>query len=291
MRLFVAVCEEGSIGRAGDREGMAPSAISKRIADIEASIGTPLLMRTPRGVTMTPAGEVLLKQGRLLMRSVERLHSELQAFSGGVLGYVKLLANVSSIVEFLPEELSAFLRNNPQIRIELEERVSTDIVRGVADGAGDIGICRDFVDTSGLEVFPYKSDHLAVVVNQGHPLAGRDRVALMDTLSYDYIGLIMNGSIDRLVNRIAADHGGTVHYRMHVSSFDAAYRLIKEGLAIAVLPQEAVERYLDMYKLRAIPLDEAWARRSFVLCVKQMHTLSPIAKRLLDHLLLQQQAS
>jgi DNA-binding transcriptional LysR family regulator len=284
LRLFVAVCEEGSIGRASEREDITPSAISKRIADIEASIGTPLLLRSPRGVTMTPAGETLLRQGRHLMQNVERLHAELSEFASGVLGHVRVLANVSSIVEFLPEELSSFLKTNSQIRIELEERVSTDIVRGIADGAGDIGICRDFVNTNNLEVFPYRSDHLSVVVNESHPFAARESLSFVETLDYDYIGLVLNASVDRLINRIAADHGRTVRYRMHVSSFDAAFRLIGEGLAIAVLPREAVQRYAVMFGLRSIPLTDAWATRNFILCVRSIDDMSPLATRLLTHL-------
>ncbi|MEI7297459.1 LysR substrate-binding domain-containing protein [Paraburkholderia tropica] len=285
LRLFVAVCEEGSIGRASEREEITPSAISKRIADIEASIGTPLLLRSPRGVTMTPAGEALLRQGRQLMQTVERLHAELSEFASGVLGHVRVLANVSSIVEFLPEELSSFLRANNHIRIELEERVSTDIVRGIADGAADIGICRDFVNTSNLEVFPYRTDHLSVVVNEEHPFATLEHVSFIDTLDCDYMGLVLNASVDRLINRIAADYGKTVRYRMHVSSFDAAFRLIGEGLAIAVLPQEAVQRYAAMFRLHSIPLTDTWAARNFILCVRSTDDLSPLAARLLNHLI------
>ncbi|WP_322040173.1 LysR substrate-binding domain-containing protein [Burkholderia diffusa] len=285
LRLFVAVCEEGSIGRASEREDITPSAISKRIADIEASIGTALLLRSPRGVTMTPAGETLLRQGRQLIQSVEKLHAELSEFASGVLGHVRVLANVSSIVEFLPEELSSFLKANSQIRIELEERVSTDIVRGIADGVADIGICRDFVNTNNLEVYPYRRDHLSIVVNDAHPFARFERISFADTLDCDYIGLVLNASVDRLINRIAADHGKTVRYRMHVSSFDAAFRLIGEGLAIAVLPQEAVHRYATMFGLRSIPLTDAWASRDFILCVRSADELSPLADRLLNHLL------
>lgn len=67
LRLFVAVCEERNIARAAAREAIVASAVSKRIAALEGDFGTPLLVRGRRGIEPTPAGELLLRQGRELI--------------------------------------------------------------------------------------------------------------------------------------------------------------------------------------------------------------------------------
>jgi DNA-binding transcriptional LysR family regulator len=284
LRLFIAVCEEGSIARAAEREFIASSAISKRIADLESLIATPLLSRSQRGVTPTAAGAALLGHARLLMRGMEKLHAELGEYAAGARGTVRILANVSSMVEFLPEELAAFLREHPQIRIDLEERVSSEIARGVAEGAAELGICRSPADAAGLQVLPYRCDHLAVVVQAQHPLAALKTVWFEQTLSHDQLGLSSNASINTLMQRIALEHGRELRYRIHVSTFDGAFRLIQAGLALAVLPLEAVGRYSELYGLRVIALADAWARRDLVICVRDAASLSPPASRLLEHL-------
>ncbi|MGO4814924.1 LysR substrate-binding domain-containing protein [Cupriavidus sp. 2MCAB6] len=285
LRLFIAVCEEGTIARASEREFIAPSAVSKRISDIEDGFRTPLLVRSQRGVTPTPAGEALLRHARQIMRGIERLQAELGEYADGMRGHVRMLANVSSMVEFLPEELTSFLQQNPGIQVDLEERVSPDVVRGVAEGNADLGICRGYVATGDLEALPYRADHLAVVVNAGHALAASRTLCFEDTLDYDQLGLSSTASLHTLMSRIAAEKGRSLRIRTHVSTIDGAYRLIQSGLGLGILPLEAVGRYAEMYGLRAIPLSDAWATGQFVICMRSADSLSLAARKLLDHLL------
>ncbi|RQS76939.1 LysR family transcriptional regulator [Burkholderia sp. Bp8963] len=286
LRLFIAVCEEGSIARAAEREFIAPSAVSKRLADLEALVDVALLSRGQRGVRTTAAGDAMLLHARQIMRSYERLQAELGEYASGARGHVRVLANVSSMVEFLPEALAAFLQTHPQVRVDLDERVSVDIVRGVEEGQGDLGICRGFVPTGSLQTVSYRGDHLAAIVPAAHPLAARASVSFVETLDYDQLGLASNASVNALMQRIAAEKGRDLTYRTCVSTIDAAYRFIEAGLGIAVLPREALERRSGgPGTLAAIPLDDAWAERSFVICMRDRATLSLPAARLLEHLL------
>ncbi|MCC6076599.1 LysR substrate-binding domain-containing protein [Pseudomonas sp. GCM10022188] len=285
LRLFIAVCEEGAIARASEREFIAPSAVSKRIADIEAAFGTPLLLRSKLGVVPTPAGQALLRHARQLMRSMERLQGELSEYAEGARGHVRILANVSAIMEFLPEELSDFMLANANIQVDIEERFSADVVRGVAEGNADLGICRRSMATGDLEFIPYRRDHQAVVVNASHPLAGRTSIAFRETLDYDHLGLSAYATLNAFMRRTAAESGHELRLRTHVSSFDAAYRLIQAGLAMGIFPREAVERYAGLFGLHVIPLEDDWAEGEFVICVRDAEALSLSAKRLLNHLL------
>ena len=125
LQLFVAVCELGSIGRAAEREFIAASAVSKRLSDLEATLDTPLLYRHTRGVDLTPAGESLLHHARSVLFSLEKMQGELSEYADGVRGHVRVHANISAIVQFLPEDLGAFIAANmPQVKIDLEEHLS-----------------------------------------------------------------------------------------------------------------------------------------------------------------------
>jgi len=285
LRLFVAVCEEGAIARASEREFIAPSAVSKRIADIEATFGVQLLLRSKHGVVPTPAGQALLRHARQLMRDMERLQGELSEYAEGGRGHVRILANVSSIMEFLPEELSEFLLANEHIQVDIEERFSPDVVRGVAEGNADLGICRKSMASGDLEFIPYRQDHLAVLVNDKHPLAGRTRIAFAETLDFEHVGLSVYATLNAFMQRTAAQGGRELRFRSHVSTFEAAYRLVQLGLGLGVFPQEAVSRYAGLFGLHVIPLVDDWALGEFVICVRDAEALSLSARRLLNHLL------
>ncbi|KMM85596.1 DNA-binding transcriptional regulator, LysR family [Pseudomonas taetrolens] len=286
LYLFILVCDEGTIARAGERAFIAPSAVSKRISDIEARFGTPLLKRSKRGVEPTPAGQALLRHARSLTRAMERLDSELSEYAEGARGHVRVLANVSSIMEFLPEELSDFMLDNPRIQVDIEERFSPDVVRGVMEGNADLGICRRSMAVGNLAFLPYRQDHLAVVVSASHPLADRTRIAFEDTLDFDHLGLSAFATLNTFMREDAQTHGRELRFRSYVSSFDAAFRLVQFGLGLAVFPLEAVARYRQLFDLRIIPLTDDWALGEFVICVRDRDALSLSARRLLDHLLL-----
>ncbi|AZF41930.1 Transcriptional regulator, LysR family [Pseudomonas sp. R1-43-08] len=286
LHLFILVCEEGTIARASERAFIAPSAVSKRISDIEARFGTPLLNRSKRGVEPTPAGLALLRHARSLTRAMERLDSELSEYAEGARGHVRVLANISSIMEFLPEELSDFMIEHPRIQADIEERFSPDVVRGVAEGNADLGICRRSMAVGDLEFLPYRRDHLAVVVGAQHALAGRTHIAFAETLAFDHLGLSAFATLNNFMRSEATKEGHELRFRSYVSSFDAAFRLVQFGLGLAVFPLEAVERYARLFDLRIIPLTDDWALGEFVICVRDRDALSLSARRLLDHLLL-----
>lgn len=286
LHLFILVCEEGTIARASERAFMAPSAVSKRISDIETRFGTPLLKRSKRGVEPTPAGRALLRHARSLTRAMELLDSELSEYAEGARGHVRVLANVSSIMEFLPEELSEFMLEHPRIQVDIEERYSLDVVRGVAEGNADLGICRRSMAVGDLEFLPFRQDHLAVVVKANHPLANRSRITFAETLAFDHLGLSAFATLNNFMRKEAKQYGKELQFRSYVSSFDAAFRLAQFGLGLAIFPLEAVARYAPLFELRIIPLTDDWALGEFVICVRDRNALSLSARRLLDYLLL-----
>jgi DNA-binding transcriptional LysR family regulator len=284
LRLFVAVCEERNIARAAAREAIAPSAVSKRISAMEAETGTLLLLRGRRGVAPTEAGETLLRYARELLRAMDRARAELGAAAGGVQGHVRVYASLSAIAEFLPEDIGAFVRRYDRVRVSLDERVSSEVIRGVEEGRAEIGVCWDAADRRRLEAVPYKRDHLAVVVPPGHALARRRTVAFEETLDFEHVE-ILAGSIVRATQlRHAAAAGKAVRSRIQVTTFDAACRIVAAGLAVAIVPREVMAPFEQALRLRAVPLSDAWAHRRFVACVRDKAALSVLARMLLESL-------
>lgn len=287
LRLFVAVCEESSIARAAEREFIAPSAVSKRINDLESLVGTPLLQRHKWGVRATPAGDALLHHARNVLRSLEKMQGELSEYTSGVRGHIRIFANVSSIVESLPDEIGAFLKRHDGVKIDLEEHTSAQVVRAVEEGLTDIGICWDRVDTRDVQVFPYRRDRIVVVLHRDHPLAGRAQLAFAETLDYDQVGVHPDSAMYAVLRALAAQEGKTIKFRIHVSTFEAVCRMVRANLGLAVAPREAVGLYSATPSgdvLRVVPLTDDWAERRLIVCVRNYDAL-PVASRLLvDHL-------
>jgi DNA-binding transcriptional LysR family regulator len=287
LQLFVAVCELGSIGRAAEREFIAASAISKRLSDLEATLATPLLYRHTRGVDLTPAGESLLHHARSVLYSLEKMQGELSEYADGVRGHVRVHANISAIVQFLPEDLGAFRRKHEEIKIDLEEHLSAEVLRAVQEGAADLGVCHVADGTSDLQSLAYRHDRLVLIVPIGHALAERGGdVAFVESLAYDHVGLHTNSSIYVATRQAALDAGRTIKLRIHVTGLDAMCRMIENGLGIGVMPGHAFELMRGGVgrRLTSVALSDAWSRREIRLVARDFSTLPVAARSLVAHL-------
>lgn len=288
LQLFVAVCELGSIGKAAEREFIAASAVSKRLSDLEATLETPLLYRHARGVKLTPAGESLLHHARSVLFSLEKMQGELSEYTDGVRGHVRVHASISAVVQFLPEDLGAFIREHPGVKIDLEEHLSTEVIRAVQEGAADLGICNPAVPGDpavGLQTLPYREDRLVAVAPRGHTLVeGRTELAFIDTLEHDHVGLEANSSIYLAMRDEAARAGRTIRLRIHVAGMDAMCRMIANGLGVGVMPERAFELLNGNGALACAPLSDDWARRRIALVARDFSTLPVTARALVEHL-------
>ena len=158
LQLFVAVCELGSIGKAAEREFIAASAVSKRLSDLEAHAGhPPALPPHPRRRPDPGRREPAAPRPSVLF-SLEKMQGELSEYADGVRGHVRVHASISAVVQFLPEDLGRFIQDHPEVKIDLEEHLSTEVVRAVQEGAADLGICNTAVLAAGhgLQTRPYR---------------------------------------------------------------------------------------------------------------------------------------
>ncbi|MFP5405267.1 MAG: LysR family transcriptional regulator [Gammaproteobacteria bacterium] len=285
LRLFVAICELRNMKQAAAQEHIEPSAISKRIAQLEHRLGVPLLVRGRRGAHPTPAGLAVLEHARSLLFTLERMSSDAAAFAGGIRGQVRVVASASAIAQSLPDDLAAFMREpaHLEIQVDVEERFSRDVVRLVRDGAASLGVCWDSVDFQGLEHRRYRSDELVLAVPADHPLAGRRQVRFAETLTYGHVGLPAASAVHTMLGRAAARAGGTLNYRVIVSNFDASLRVVAAGLGVSVTPSAVVARG-RAEGIVSVALAEPWATRRFAVCFRDFDALQPSAARLVEHL-------
>jgi DNA-binding transcriptional LysR family regulator len=284
LQLFIAICEEGNLTRASQREAIAPSAVSKRMHDLEQALQVALFERHPNGMTLTPAGESLLHHARVTLLNIEKIAVDMAEHARGVRGHVRMLANLSSIVEFLPDDLPGFFSSHELVRLDLQERPSAEVVRGVEEGVADIGICSADVSTRGLERYSYRRDRLVIVVRSDHPLSRATKVSFADTLDYDHVGLFATSSIYLRSQYTAQQIGKSIRLRVHVPGFDAVCRMVQAGMGIGLIPNRAFAVLSHGMDLSAVELSDEWADRELVLVARHPTALSAASQLMLNHL-------
>jgi DNA-binding transcriptional LysR family regulator len=258
LSLFRHVAEAGSITHGAERAHLALAAASTRIRNMEEALGAPLLVRGRYGVQTTQAGRTLLQHARIMLAQAERLREDLGSYAGGLAGQVRVLSNTNALTEFLPETLSSFLAAHPNVSVDLEEKLSDEIVGLIAEGVGDIGIVAGTVDTSRLTTYPFRTDRFVLVVPKDHPLASRSQV-------------------DR-----ASRMGRTFKLRVQLRSFDMVCRVVEHGVGVGIVPETTARR--NATAVKAIELTDAWALRELTICVRDFAALPPYARQLVEHM-------
>ncbi len=284
LALFVRAAELRSLTKASEASHIGLAAASRRMALLEHCFKTTLFERSSRGVELTPAGASLLPYAKSLLIQINQMNAEMRDHAHGSKGALRILANTSVMTEALPKDLASFARANPDVRLVVEERWSTEIVRSLLAAEGDLGIIVEGQRTEGLETFAYRSDRLAVVMPAGHPLAARDRLMLEDVIDEDLVGLESGSSMMRLLSERAVSLEKALHLRVQVRSFEAVCRMVEAGLGIGLLPFQAAQLLGSAMGLVVRPLADEWAERRMLVCVKKDRPANSSLARLLDHL-------
>ena len=284
LNLFRHIVEAGSITHGAERANLALAAASTRIRKMELAFGAELLVRGRQGITPTQAGRTLLQHARTILAQSERMREDLSPYARGLAGQVRVLSNTNALTEFLPETLSSFLTAYPDVSVDLEERLSDEIVGLIAEGTGDIGIVAGTVDYGGLRTFPFRSDRFVLVIAKNHPLAGRSRIGFAEVLDYDMVGLDRASAIQRFLADKASRIGRPLRLRVQLRSFDAICRLVECNVGVGIVPETTVHRTERNMAITSVRLSDSWALRELTICVRDGDALPPYARQLVDHL-------
>ncbi|MDB6001623.1 MAG: LysR-family transcriptional regulator [Rhizobacter sp.] len=284
LRLFLHVHETGTITGGAARSHMTLASASERIRGMEDAVGVALLRREPRGVSLTPAGDALLHHARAVLQQMERMRSELSEHRADLRGQVRVLGNTSALSEHLPGALGAFLSQQPNVRVELEEQPSERIADALRAGRCDIGIASDAADLHGLQTQRLRSDPLVLVVPGGHALASRSSIEMADVAERDFIGLNEASALQLHVEHHARQLGLRMNYRVRLRSFDAVCSMVGQGIGVAVVPRTAAVRCARGGSVKRVALTDAWASRNLMLCTREPQALPVSARRLMAHL-------
>ena len=284
LRLFVAVCEEQSIAKAAQRNNIAPSAVSKRLSDLEVTAHNILFFRRSGGLQPTAAGEAMLRHARAVLRDVKQLEDEMAAFGSGAAGTVRVYANAWATALHLPGDLKRFLQRYPNVRIDLKQEVSPAAIRALQSNDADLAILGADYPVGDMLTLPYKEEAWVGIAPLGHPLAQNSRVTLQDMLAFDFVGVTKGSAIDQLVARQAAQLGQAVRMRLRVTGFEAVGAMVEAGLGISIVPEGWVMRYANSIRVVPLPLDEPWVRRRLVLCLQSLMELTSAARLLVGQL-------
>ena len=286
LELFLCAAKHKSLAKAAEEKNLVVSAVSKRILDLEKSIDVNLFFRKNSGVELTPAGLEMQKHCGEILNSIKVMDESIKEYSLVSRGTVRITANLSSISQFLPEDLATFSKKYPKIKIKLKEKTSSEVISSVKESLSDIGVFSEHVEnTERLRVIDYKNDTLVLVVPEYHPLVSNLTVKIKDFIEFEMVGLEKGSSLQAMIDKQVQKQNLKIKKKLETVSFEGIRGMVEAGLGIAVLPIGAIKPYLKSSKLKTINIDENWAERSIKIAIKNDDSIGKAGALLLNHLI------
>src|ERR1700676_3920199 len=206
------------------------------------------------------------------------------AYASGVRASVLLLANTSGLSEHLPRALAAFLREHPDINVDVEERESADIATAIATGAADLGFAAEHALPDSVERFLFSEDRLMLVASRRSDLGNRRQIDFAEVTGRDFVGLTASTALQVHISKHAARLGARLRFRARMRDFDAICQMVAADVGIAVVPEAAAKRCAGSMPITIIRIRDPWAYRKLAICARSFKTLPRPAKQLVEHL-------
>lgn len=285
LRIFMAVVRYGSIRSAAEHLSIAPSIVSRQVADIERNVGLALFDRSSRGVALTDAGALVLEHGQRVLEDGSLLEEQLSQLKGVQQGRVRICCGEGFLADLIEHGLKVFVDVYPSIHYAVHLGGTEAVLQSVIEGDADIGIAYNPLIESKIRSLAISRQPLCAIVHPTNPLAARDTVALADCISLPCALLGKRHGVTDLVSRVAANYGLAIAPLVETASIDALRRFVVAGLGVTYLPRFAVATELARGTVQAIelsdpPLNEACAH----LMVKARRRLPNSVERLASHL-------
>src|SRR5260370_24600370 len=284
LELFIVVADARSSAGGALRAHLALASASAGSKGMEAALGAVLLKRGRGGVELTAAGESLLHHARVIIHDVDAMRGDLAAYASGVRASVQLLATTSGLSEHLPKALAAFLREHPDISVDVEERESTDIAAAIASGAADLGFAAEHALPDNLERFLFSEDRLMLVAARPGQFASRPHIPFQPLAVPDFLRLTSSTALQVHIAKHAARLGVRLRFRARLRDFDAICQMAAAGVGIAVVPGTAARRCARLMPIMMIRIRDPWANRKLTICARSFSALPRPAKQLVEHL-------
>jgi DNA-binding transcriptional LysR family regulator len=279
IRSFLAVSDAGAITDASANINITQPALSRRIKQLESSLGAELLIRGRKGVELTEIGRRVEQEGRLLVTRYDQLRAEVSRMQGLSGGTVRIGGGATAVSFVLPEAIAQFQSEHPEIHFQLKEAGSSEVARNVIDGALELGVVTMPVASREFDVQPLMSDQIVLVARNDHILVQRNNVVIEDLAGLSFVGFEAGSAIRKIIDNVLRDAAVEMNVVMELRSIPAILRMVATTGNLAFVSRLGLKGQLDV---REIEVHKLGMARQLAIISKKGGRLSPAAQAFAD---------
>ncbi|MCB1890082.1 MAG: LysR family transcriptional regulator [Rhodocyclaceae bacterium] len=258
LQVFRAVARHGSFTRAAEHLHMTQPAVTFQIKQLEDQLNTMLVERGHAGVTLTPAGEIVMAYAERILELNDEMGTRISELTDDLTGTLNIGTSTTIAAYWLPHLLEGFKRANPRVVPRVMVGNSAYIEGRVARRELDLGLIEIVTEDPSLERRSAGQDELMVVCSPRHPLAGHERLSAEELVAHDFITREPGNAIRELADDFFEAAGippASLRVCGEIGSLAAVKHLVRAGCGFGIASRAALRRDVGEGALVAIPLE------------------------------------
>jgi len=281
LKLIVAITEEKSVTRAGERLHLTQSALSHQLRDIEERLGTPLFLRMNKRMAPTQAGERLLLTARQVLDDLKRAEEDIARMASNKQGALRISTECYTCYHWLPDILKEFNRKFPGIEVHIILEATRQPIQALLDGKLDLAIVSRVPRHKQLRYRPIFKDEVVAIMRPDHPLAARPYLRARDFADQHLLLYVAPKESD-LFRLLLAPAGVTPAKVSQVQLTEAILEMVKAGLGVSMMARWAVKEQVESGRLVALPLTSKGLRRQWSAAILKNDYVAPYINEFIE---------
>ncbi|MBM4379706.1 MAG: LysR family transcriptional regulator [Deltaproteobacteria bacterium] len=278
LESLLAVAQHKTVTGAARALAITQPALTRRLQQLEETLGAPLLERSKRGAALTDSGRLVAEEGRQLVERYGRLREAVRAREELQAGIVRLGGGAAAVSFVLPTTIAEFGRQYPGVRFEVREEGSRAVEEDVLAERLELGIVTLPTRSRELEVRPLRRDRVVLIAAPSHPLARRRRLEAADLQGQGLVGFESESAIRRLIDDALREAGVAMKVQMELRSFAAILEMVRHTSMLAFVSQLGVEGRGRELGVRVLEVRGLSIHRRLAVIHKLGRPLSPAAR-------------
>jgi DNA-binding transcriptional LysR family regulator len=240
LRSFVELTDAGHYGKAASKLFVTQSTLSKQIQALEALVGGPLFERGRHGAKLTPLGNLLQQEARVLLRLSDEINVKMHRANAGLTGHLDIGFGISTLIA-APSLIADFREMSPDSQITLNDLPSREQHQRLLSGRLDIGFCRAPEEDHELSFLPVLEERLALVLPCGMKLPSRNRLSTLNRLGFVALSPSRGPGLDAQISQWCTSARFKPRIVQHADDILTVHAVVAAGLGAAFLPWHGVE--------------------------------------------------
>ena len=283
IEAFISVARLKSFSKAANTIFLSQPTISSHIASLERELNVQLFDRTSKEVFLTPAGESFLEYAINIISTRNNAIANLSDFNTTICGKLNLSASTTPCNSLVPDLIKKFSELYPDVRFNITEQSSGDIIKDVLDLNCEIGIVGTTIDNVKIKSYKLMEDNL--VLASSTDLNIPDEVTLSDLLKYKFIIREKNSATRSTLDAALESKGinpNLLNIFCEVNNLDNLLQFVKLGTGVSIISEKIGFDYIDSSKIKLSKITDLVLKRNLYLIINSKRTLTPIANAFFD---------